>query len=89
MPTSNMLLKDHKPKCYEGMHPSKLVTPAESFKSGLSEIGHLAIKETLMKNKVDIDVFTIIQASSLRRDLQNLNSNKDKNSIASIDIVNV
>ena len=81
-------MKDHEPKDGRGAHPSRLVAPVESFMSRFSELGHLAMTEAIMKNKLETGEFAIVQGSSLKRDLENLNINTDKNSIASTDVAN-
>ena len=80
-------MKDHKTKRDDELHQSRLVTPAESFMSSFSELGYLAAKEILIKNKANTEKFTIEQASSLKRDLEDLNINKERNSVASTDTV--
>jgi len=71
-----LLVKDHKKPNDDGIHPSRLVIPAESFISGFSELGYLIIKETFMKNKVEVNKFIIVQASSLKQYLEELNIDK-------------
>ena len=88
IPMPRLLVKDHKKPNDDGIHPSRLVIPAESFISGFSELGYLTIKETFKKNQIKVGKFTIAQASSLKRDLEELSIDKKMNSIASIDIVN-
>ena len=55
--------------------------------SGFSKLGYMTIRDAFSRNNINIERFTIKQASSLKIDLERLDIIKDTNSLASLDIV--
>ena len=87
VPTPRLLVKDHKQRKESGTYPCRLVVPADSFISGFTKIGYLTVKEAFLRNNINIETNVIQQASTLKKDLIDLNLDADNNYIASIDIV--
>jgi len=55
--------------------------------AGFAKLGYLAIREIFRRQKINVERFAIGQASSLKKDLEVLKINKNRNSIASLDAV--
>ena len=70
-----------------GDFPTRIVVPATNFMAGFPKLGFSRIKKIFDSNNIDYTRRTIIQASDLKERLENLNINKDKYTIMSLDIV--
>ena len=84
MPTPRLLAKDYKKPNDRGLYSSRLVVLAESFISRFSELGCKITQDTLRKSNMQINRFTIVQASSFKSNLEDLNVMKGNNSIIKI-----
>ena len=69
IPSSKILIKDHKTINEKGGFPTRLVIPATNFTTNVSNIGYLGIKRCLDKGKVNYSRNSIIQTSNLKETL--------------------
>eukprot|EP00957_Ditylum_brightwellii_P205485 15344097-Ditylum_brightwellii.AAC.1 len=51
IPQPQLLIKDHKDRESNGNFPTRLVIPATTFTATFSEVGYMAIKQVLDRNK--------------------------------------
>ena len=86
VPTIQLLIKDHKKgKEKNGNYLTRLVVPAKNFTAAFPHVGQQGIKKILDRNKIDHSRKSIIQASDLKQQLENLNIRKSKHTVISID----
>ncbi len=85
VPTVCLLIKDHKKRDKEGDFPTRLVVPAKNFTAGFPHVGQHGIKKILDRNNVIYTNKTIVQASHLKHQLEQLDTSRSNNTIASID----
>ena len=83
------LIKYHKTTKQKGKFPTRLVIPSTNFTEMLSKIGYLGIKIVLDKTKVNYLCVSIIQASELKKRLEELYINRDGVTIESVDAINM
>ena len=83
------LIKYHKTTKQKGKFPTRLVIPSTNFTEMLSKIGYLGIKIVLDKAKVNYLCVSIIQASELKKRLEELYINRDGVTIESVDAINM
>ena len=85
IPQPKILIKDHKEPDSEGNFPTRLVVPATNFTAGFPKLGYMGIKSIFEENDVSFDSRTIIQASSLKANLEGLGLKQENCTIASVD----
>ena len=88
IPTPRLLLKDYKKIKKNGVFRGRLIVPVQSSNSRFSKLRYLRIKEYFERNNISTNKHTIIQAFSLKEDLESLGINCKVNLVTLIDIVN-
>ena len=89
VPTPRLLVKDHKKIGKDGYYPTRLVIPANSFTQVFGKMRYLLIKSLFDMYGVEYNKYTILQAKSLKEDLEKKfegNINKKKDILAALDI---
>ena len=89
IPTICLLIKDHKTKDATGNFLTHLVVPAKNFTAGFPHVGQRGIKVILDTNEINYTEKKIVQASNLKQQLETLNINSSKHTMASIDTKNM
>ena len=84
-----MKLKDHKKSDGNGTFPTRLIALATNFASAFQKIGYIGIKEIFKSEKITDVNKTIIQASDLKEEIENLNLKKENTTIILLDIVSM
>ena len=69
IPTSKLIIKDHKKVNEEGDYPSRLIVPASNFTSGFPRLGYLGMKRIFDSAKINYEERTITQASTLKEEI--------------------
>ena len=85
IPTPKLLVKDHKKAKPNGEFPTRLIVPASNFVSAISKAGYLGLKRMFDKNKIKYKTHTIIQASDMKTDLEEMDITPSNSTIVSID----
>ena len=85
VPTVKLLVKDHKKPDEKGDFPTRLVVPAKNFAAAYPHLGQQGIKAILDQNNVDYQRKTIIQASHLKEQLEELPIRRSQHAVMSID----
>jgi hypothetical protein len=80
-----VLIKDHKKPDYDGNFPTRLVVPAMNFTAGFPKLGYMGIKSIFEEHNINFDTRTIVQASSLKENLEILGLKQNNCVIASVD----
>ena len=89
IPSPKLIIKDHKTINDNGGSSTRLVIPATNFIAKFSNIGYLGIKKCLDKGKVKYSRGSIVQASNLKKRLEELKIKRDEVTIASVDAINM
>ena len=87
IPTPKLIIKDHKKQDQNGDYPSRLIVPASNFISGFPRLGYLGIRRILDENKINYEKRTIVQASTLKMEIEKMKLKKREVTIAKLDIV--
>lgn len=85
IPTIKLLSKDHK-KMKDGNYPTRLVVPAKNYTAGFPHVGYKGIKNIMDRNNINYSRKTIVQASHLKEQLEDLNIRNSTHTIVSMDI---
>ena len=85
VPVVKLLVKDHKDPDEKGDFPTRLVVPAKNFTAAFPHLGQQGIKKILDRNKVNYQRKTIIQASHLKEQLEELPIRRSQHTVISID----
>ena len=86
MPSPKLLIKDHKNPDNEGNFPAGPVVPTtNNFNSAFPKTRYLGIKRIQDDNKVDCVSKTTIEASDLKKNLENQGTNCNNSTTASTD----
>ena len=80
------MIKDHKDLDEEGNYPTRLVVPATNFTAAFPNVGYRGIRKIFDSNNINYMRKTIMQASHLKGELEELDINKDDYAIMSLDI---
>jgi hypothetical protein len=72
IPQPKILIKDHKGPDQEGNFPTRLVVPPTNFTAGFPKLGYMGIKSVFEEQGIDFEARTIVQASSLKENLEGL-----------------
>ena len=89
IPSPKLLIKDHKTINKNGEFPTRLVILAKNFTATFSKIGYLGIKRCLDKRKLNYSRNSIVQASDLKKTLEETGLKKEEVKIASVDAINM
>ena len=89
IPTPKMLIKDHKKKKDNGNFPTRLIIPATNFTAGFPRLGYTGIRKIFDQAKINYKKLTIVQASDLKGDLEYLRINRETETVASIDAIDM
>ena len=89
IPSTKLLIKDHKAINENGEFPNRLVIPGTNFTATFSKIGYLGIKICLDKGKVNYSRNSIVQSSDLKETLEELELKKEEVTISSVDAINM
>ena len=66
IPTSKLLIKDHKEPNTNGDFTTRLVVPATNVTATFAKVGYISLKEILDNHQVDYRKYTITQASQVK-----------------------
>jgi hypothetical protein len=88
IPSSKLLVKDHKPKDKWGKISTRLVIPmAMNFNAAFTKLGYLGIKNIFDEAKINYTRKTIVQASTAKKTLELLGIRKSAHALISLDIM--
>ena len=89
IPSQKLLIKYYKKINEKGGFSTRLVILATNFTAIFSKIVYIGIKMMLDKEKVKYSCVSVVQASDLKEGLGELEVNRDKVTIASVDAINM